>query len=340
MILSTKPPFLFIHIPKTAGTSIEEALFNYQEFEYLNEPHPILAQYKTFLDTELYNSLFKFSFVRNPWALQVSTWKYYVRNNNIDLSFSEYINIKFNGSILDIKSKVRGDFDSDEQRNSCATVAFYMNRLPQYYFLIDEHGNIDMDFIGALETIQEDFDYIVDKLQLEDCFLPYVNRSENDEGKKTYMDYYDETTKQIVADRFKTEINLYGYEFDLNPPRNLKSICNKNLRDLGVKIPNDFFFNLGHLPYGLQDVKTRYDFEDFLNQKNQFNQNKINRRIESLSTNIDSIREMLENKQNTLFEIEDPNNLEIYTLQQDIISLKERELVYMLQLKQLEKTIR
>ena len=49
---------------------------------------------------------------------------------------------------------------------------------------------------------------------------------------------------------------------------------------------------------------------------------------------------MLENKQNTLFEIEDPNNLEIYTLQQDIISLKERELVYMLQLKQLEKTIR
>ena len=94
MVLSTNPPFLFIHIPKTAGTSVEEALFDYQDFNYMNEPHPIVAQYKTYLSKEMFESLFKFSFVRNPWSLQVSTYKYYVVSNNIDITFEEYIKWK------------------------------------------------------------------------------------------------------------------------------------------------------------------------------------------------------------------------------------------------------
>lgn len=335
MVLSTNPPFLFIHIPKTAGTSIEEALFDYQDFNYMNEPHPIVAQYKTYLQKDLYDSLFKFSFVRNPWSLQLSTYKYYVVNNNIDITFDEYIKWKFNGNPLDILDRVK-EYDNEEEAKSRLMVAYHMNRLPQLYFIIDEVGEIQMDFIGSIENINEDFKTITDKLKISDnVFLPHSNKSMYKKGE-SFIDYYTEETKKIISDRFSMDIKVFGYEFNKDKPKNSGYITKKRLQDYGLLLPQYFFFNLGSLPYGLQDVLQRYDEDEVNRLKDEYNRHKVQRRLESLSSNLESIASAIEEKEEQLYTI---NEVEALVLQEEILKLREYELVYKRQIFTIEQTI-
>jgi chondroitin 4-sulfotransferase 11 len=334
MVLSTNPPFLFIHIPKTAGTSIEEALFDYQDFDYMNEPHPIVAQYKTYLPKEMYNKLFKFSFVRNPWALQLSTYTYYAKNNEINITFDEYIKWKYLGNPMDIRDRVMGA-NSEEEVKSKLMVAYHMNRLPQTYFLMDELGEIQMDYIGSLENIKEDFKIICKKLNIDETstFLSHSNRSNYDD-KKTFLDYYTEETKKIVADRFNMDIKIYGYGFDLNPPKNSGYITKKKISEYGIIIPQHFYFNLGSLPYGYHDVLHRYDTEEVMRLKSEHDRNKVYRRMESLNNNLNEIHNQISEKESQLFS--DVNQLDSLILQEDILKLREYELVYRTQLYSLE----
>src|SRR5256885_58381 len=84
--------FLFVHIPKTAGNSIQSILRDYSEDEivalrseqdgierfglrnpnYKIKKHSTLAEYRGALGEERFRSLYKFVCVRNPWDRMVS----------------------------------------------------------------------------------------------------------------------------------------------------------------------------------------------------------------------------------------------------------------------------
>jgi hypothetical protein len=84
-MISHKHRFIFIHIPKTAGTSIEEALRDEScqllpgEWDYRRAPHAPLNHLTLqevadcgILTPAQLKSYFKFCFVRNPWDRLVS----------------------------------------------------------------------------------------------------------------------------------------------------------------------------------------------------------------------------------------------------------------------------
>ena len=92
MLLSHSKQFLFIHIAKTGGTSIREALspyrwgHRYAAAQFISNKmsqfcghkigsrfprHSRIIAAKEMLPEEYFNGLFKFSVVRNPWDL---TW--------------------------------------------------------------------------------------------------------------------------------------------------------------------------------------------------------------------------------------------------------------------------
>ena len=79
--------FIFIHVPRTGGSSIEDQ-FNYREGREKNK-HWTLYDWQNHLDKEVFNEYFKFTFVRNPWDRMVSLLKYgrfygvYLGDNNI-----------------------------------------------------------------------------------------------------------------------------------------------------------------------------------------------------------------------------------------------------------------
>ena len=91
-MISLEKKFLFIHLPKTAGNSIQNILKIYSEDEitsnkknqdgkdrfgiknakYDIEKHSTLTDYKKILEKDVYDSLFKFSTIRNPCARMIS----------------------------------------------------------------------------------------------------------------------------------------------------------------------------------------------------------------------------------------------------------------------------
>src|SRR6201987_3056494 len=91
-MISFQKRFLFVHIPKTAGNSIQSTLRDYSEDQlvalrkeqdgiegfglrnanYKIEKHSRLCEYRDALGNEQFRSLYKFTCVRNPWDRMVS----------------------------------------------------------------------------------------------------------------------------------------------------------------------------------------------------------------------------------------------------------------------------
>ena len=107
MLISDSHQFIFIHVPKTAGTSIRNALAPYalsrpsgkiaSLLKHINLPrdyrkfrfgtHCTLAKVEQKLPTEVFQNYKKIAFVRNPWDRLVSMYAYRILGtDDIDVS--------------------------------------------------------------------------------------------------------------------------------------------------------------------------------------------------------------------------------------------------------------
>ena len=341
MVLSTEKNFIFIHIPKTGGLSIEETLYNYQSFNYHEVTHGVALQYKDYLDDDFFYGLFKFGFVRNPWDLQASCWRYYVRQSGIDMDFEEFIKWKFTGSIIHKTSALpsRDDASIEMLRG-----AFYTHRTPQTYYLIAEKGNFLVDYIGSFERLEEHYKNIVEILKLEDTYLPKINVSSNPGEDRDYRNLYTQETRELVRSRFELDIKMYGYQFDDPfPVREKMGIVEESgntITKRGYNLPTDFYFTLGDLPYGLNNVKTAYQ-DDTSSQFHlkDFERNKSNRRINSLNQNINRIQENIDLMENEM--IDNPEDTYLFNkYKREMYLLREKQIIYKIELKKIERALR
>jgi hypothetical protein len=70
-------------------------------------------------------------------------------------------------------------------------------KLPQQrisqFKIISENGRVIVDFVGRYENINEDFNYICNKLNIGQTLLPHINKFDHDH----YMNYY---TKEMISE--------------------------------------------------------------------------------------------------------------------------------------------
>jgi len=212
MILSCSSRFLFVHIEKAAGSSIQQALLPFANaapsnrfrrrlawLEPLNRigglyralqfgEHATANEVKRCLPPEAYDALFKFAFVRNPWDRMVSRYAHLLRSKDRN-RYSFISNLeKFE------------DFLQWEMRRHSAN---------QYHYVTDAQGRQIVDFIGHYETLAEDFANVCARLKIQ-AELPHVNVSEH----RDYRTYYTPETREFVAKRFQRDIEMFGYDFD------------------------------------------------------------------------------------------------------------------------------
>ena len=185
--------FIFVHIPKTAGITVIQMLSRACSVDdKFKSGHPIYDKYLEFFGQSI-KEYFSFCIVRNPWDRLVSVF-HYLQNggrNNKDAKQGEML------KDYNFKSFVH-DFSFEKFP--------YIHFKPQMYFI----KSVDnFDYIGRLENLQEDFNIICDKIGIPRQQLPHQNKSKH----KHYTEYYDDETREIVAQKYAKDIEYFGYKF-------------------------------------------------------------------------------------------------------------------------------
>jgi hypothetical protein len=200
-MISFQKRFLFVHIPKTAGNSIQSILRDYSEDElvalrdeqdgierfglrnpkYKIKKHSTLAEYKAALGEVQFGDLYKFTCVRNPWDRMVSY--YFTPTQN-----TAWERKKFRKAIV-----------------KALSVADYL-RLDKVEE--DPFGNVD--YVMRFEKLADDFRTVCGTLGISPTTLPRYNRS----NREHYSKYYDDELRELVRTRFAAEIERFGYIFE------------------------------------------------------------------------------------------------------------------------------
>jgi len=200
VIISDKQKFIFIHVIKTAGTSIREAITpNIKEHTIMSGHHSIKEIWK-----DKYKDYFKFAFIRNPWDRMVSNYFYFRRTNKSKHWFTK----AFNSC-----DEFLNGFDKFDKFQAIYPQSYWLeneNGDVKTEYLSSEDGNIKMDFIGKFENLQNDFDYICNKINVPLTKLPHMKET----NYKHYSTYYNDKSIEKVANFYKKEIELGDYKFE------------------------------------------------------------------------------------------------------------------------------
>ena len=79
---------------------------------------------------------------------------------------------------------------------------------PQIKWLVDEHDQLLVDFVGRFENLGEDFRKICQSLNLK-LTLGHKKKS----NRQSYRDYYSSENRDLIADKFASDIQFFDYHF-------------------------------------------------------------------------------------------------------------------------------
>ena len=153
---------------------------------------------------------FIFTFVRNPWDRLISRYSHLQRrirkitNKGIALKHSpQDRNLKdfFGDEPIRIESFT---FEKFVDFTSEVNDAHWMPQTSMFADCLDK-----IHFVGRFETLQQDFNFVCDRIGIARQELPIVNKTKH----KHYTEYYCDKTQKIVAERYKNDIEVFKYEF-------------------------------------------------------------------------------------------------------------------------------
>jgi hypothetical protein len=203
---------LFVHVPKTGGSTIDK-IFDSQvpdarkvkgaqrhhTYRQLLKIEPELATY------------WSCGFVRNPWARMVSWWAMTV--DMYDRAESGHEAARHKVENLRRVWGPLGEYRDDFSRFVLEGTANVPRlRVPQLKRL-SAPGGRTVDFVGRVENFVDDVNVVREKLGLEPAAaLPRRNKSSH----RHYSDYYDDESRDRVAELYAMDIEAFGYTFELD----------------------------------------------------------------------------------------------------------------------------
>lgn len=209
MLISDSHRFLFVHVQKTGGSTIDNNLsvalgdvrrikeaHRHAPLDRLLELEPGLAGYWTA------------GFVRNPWSRMVSWWRMVDRfRDGAERGVERYLDhLRRNRFVAEIIER----HPSFEAFVMDATEEHPRLRKPQVEYMTDPASGRSADFVGRQESLEDDLRTIFDHLGLEWVEVQSVNI---DPGRPDYHDVYTPATRDRVAELFAADLAAYGYDF-------------------------------------------------------------------------------------------------------------------------------
>lgn len=183
-MISHKHKCIFVHNNKTGGTSISKFLINETKPKC---KHCTILDYKKMYGN-YFDSYFKFTIVRNPWDRLLSQYFFRVGDDSQRGFLCRRKNTSFKEFLQN---------------------PFPIGHVQQFSSISNKNEDVLVDFIGKFENLQQDFNTICDKIGFPRQQLPHKNKTKH----KHYTEYYDDETKQIVAEKYAKDIEYFGYKF-------------------------------------------------------------------------------------------------------------------------------
>ena len=205
-IVCKDPDIIFVHVPKTGGTSISEWLMENAPGCKSNTVKTFYSKhYPYFLFDDEHKKYFSFGIVRNPWERMVSGYFYELARfkSKMNMLQSNHPKVK--------PSKAHWKYDYVKTKKDLLEKGFDAYVQSKDFFSCDKTQKYYLEgvnYVLRLENIQEDFKVIQNQVN---CYKPliHLNKTEHDNYKK----YYNKTIKEIVNDYFAEDIETYQYVF-------------------------------------------------------------------------------------------------------------------------------
>jgi len=259
MIVADRKKIAYVHIYKTGGSSITKLLMPHISENCRSKnaksqgPHwrrtwhidtrmhskfsdalPIIE--RSHIDLSEY---FKFTIVRNPYSWILSVWNNFYQSptgnskenlvNNLKFQlgrittkklfsaqyfYEMYPDGSFNNFVLFIETMLRERPRAAETIWGCSD---------QYSF-IENDRNLEFDFIGKFESLEEDLKTIFKKVEgkeIETVPRETHGSDRNKQERKKYLAYYNEKSIAIINQVFARDFETFGYQPVLNAAKKL-----------------------------------------------------------------------------------------------------------------------
>lgn len=200
-IVSEKHRFVFYEIQKCATETMRQYFLGTTRKNTTNNEYGArrVSGYNRAKVHQYENAhFFLFSFVRNPWDRIVSCWlsKFvnYHDPAHPDLPGVRDPELSLNTTFEEF---VRFVYKTPDTRADCHFKSMH-TFLPKGCC------------IGKVENLQDDFDLIRKRLKLPMYDVPHINKTQK---PKRWRNYYTDELKELVGERYKKDVVLYGYRF-------------------------------------------------------------------------------------------------------------------------------
>lgn len=198
---------IFIHIPKTGGTSIEQLIWPVEQgrseadlwmgfkdkFHNKHQTgglqHLLATQVRQELGSAVFDSYFKFCIVRDPWSKAISQFKYMKRRPDL---------MSFVGML---------EGDCFKRYLSLIQRKEHVQWMPQYRFIFDDNGENLVDYIGRFESLECEAKRVLAVLNVPFVGLPHLNKG----GQVSALEQ-DAEARELVAHIYRKDIVCFNYQ--------------------------------------------------------------------------------------------------------------------------------
>jgi len=202
------PNAVFIWIPKNAGTSVYKTLkrrgclkakklarvkYRFDQQGLVTFGHIDYARLveEGYISQSFNRKAFKFCFSRNPYDRAISLYEYFRPSFKGGISFLRFVRLIQEEGVPPI-----GLFNAHKM-STCNPQVRWVEKL-------------SIDYCGSFENLQEDFNAILQKLNLPETELKHLNRS----TRARIQEYYDLETKQRVESIYREDFEHFGYPME------------------------------------------------------------------------------------------------------------------------------
>lgn len=211
-MISRKHKFVFVHIARTGGMSVEAVLEPWcKKYKLHQTTKEIIDE----LGRDEFDNYFSFSIVRNPWDRMVSNFHHWKQNIAArdpgtgkvtdekripsDMTFIQWLKnqeIVMKRVAPGLRQKIRE------------------HTMSQFYWLTDYNNTIAVDCVIKFENLNASWNVVRSQLEKRCGILPAALPHRNKSKHKHYSLYYNDEAIELVRNVVLDDIREFGYEFE------------------------------------------------------------------------------------------------------------------------------